>query len=50
VIEDSGVPLGEEVGVSLADGEGVTVGVGEALFFFRCFGVGAGRTKSFLSF
>ena len=46
-IVGSGVPLGEEAGVSFADGDGVIVGVGEVFFFFRCFGVGAGRTKSF---
>ena len=49
VIDGSGVPLGEEVSVSFADGDGVIVGVREAFFFFRCFGVGAGRTKSFLN-
>ena len=49
MIDGSGVPLGDEVGVSLADGVGAIVGVGEALFFFRCFGVGAGRTKSFFN-
>jgi hypothetical protein len=49
VIDGSGVPPGEEVGVSFADGDGETVGVGEALFFFRCFRVGAGRTKSFFN-
>jgi hypothetical protein len=47
VIDGSGVPLGEEVGVSLGAAE--IVGVGEAFFFFRCFGVGAGRTKIFLN-
>jgi hypothetical protein len=49
VIDGSGVPLGEEIGVSLADGDGVIVGGGEAFFFFRCFGVGVGRTKSFFN-
>jgi hypothetical protein len=51
VIDGSGVPLGEEIGISLADADtdGVTTGVGEAFFFLRCFGVGAGRTKSFLN-
>ena len=51
-IEESGVPVGEGVGVLLADAgtDGVTVGVGEAFLFFRCFGVGVGRTKSLFSF
>jgi hypothetical protein len=49
VIDGSGVPLDDEVGVSLADGDGVTDGDGEAFFFFRGFGVGVGRTKSFLN-
>ena len=49
MIDGSGVPLGEEVAVSLADGDGVIAGVGEAFLFFRCFGVGAGRTKSFFN-
>jgi hypothetical protein len=49
VIDGGGVPLGEEVAVSLADGDGVIAGVGEAFFFLRCFGVGAGRTKSFFN-
>jgi hypothetical protein len=49
VIDGSGVPLGEEIGVSLPDGDGVIVGVVEAFFFFRCFGVGVGRTKSFFN-
>jgi hypothetical protein len=49
VVDGSGVPLGDEVGVSLADGVGAIVGVGETLFFFRCFGAGAGRTKSFFN-
>jgi hypothetical protein len=49
VIEGSGVPLGEEAGVSFTVGGGVTDGVGEAFFFFRGFGVGVGRTKSFLN-
>jgi hypothetical protein len=49
VIDGSGVPLSEEVGVSFADGDGVTDGAGEAFFFFRGFGVGVGRTKSFLN-
>ena len=48
VIDGSGVAFGE-VGVSLADGDGVMVGVGEPFFFFRGFGVGVGRTKSFLN-
>lgn len=37
------------IGVSLADGDGVIVGVDDTFFFFRCFGVGVGRTKSFLN-
>lgn len=49
VIKESGVPVGEAVGVSFVDGDGVIVGVGEAFFFFRCFGAGVGRTKSFLN-
>jgi hypothetical protein len=49
VIDGSGVPLSEEVGVSFAGGDGVTDGAGEAFFFFRGFGVGVGRTKSFLN-
>ena len=48
-IDGDRVPLGEEGGVSPSDGVGVIVGVGEVFFFFRCFGVGAGRTKSFFS-
>ncbi len=49
MIDGSGVALAEEAGVSLADGDAVIVAVGEAFFFFRCFGVGVGRTKSFLN-
>jgi hypothetical protein len=51
VIDGSGVALGEELGAWLgpADGNGETVGVGEVFFFFRCFGVAAGRTKSFFN-
>lgn len=49
VIDGSGVSLGGEVDVSLADGDGVIVGVDDAFFFFRCFGVGVGRTKSFFN-
>jgi hypothetical protein len=51
VIDGSGVAVAEDVGVSFADSEidGVTVGTGEALFFFRGFGVGDGLTKSFLN-
>ena len=48
-IDGDRVPPGDEDGVSLTVGVGVIVGVGEDLFLFRCFGVGAGRTKSFFS-
>src|SRR5258708_5700065 len=42
----------EEAGVWLGgtDGDGEMVGVGEAFLLFRCFGVGAGRMKSFFNF
>jgi hypothetical protein len=44
------VSAGEEVGLLLADGDGAIFGVGEPFLFFRCFGVGVGRTKSLFSF
>jgi hypothetical protein len=51
VSAEGGVSPGDEVGVLLAAGDtdGMTVRVGEVFFFFRCFGVGVGRTKSFFN-
>jgi hypothetical protein len=51
VTDESGVAVGETIGASPADAEGVgeIVAVGDILLFLRCFGVAVGRTKSFFN-
>ena len=45
-----GRDTGVFTGVDVIAGDGEMVGVGEAFFLFRCFGVGFGRTKKFFNF